>query len=75
MTTIFEREGYIAAVANRCCVVHRVVTLPREQRLITHVGEKHESQDWREVNLIGCPDEIRVQIVQAWRNWEKQNRI
>jgi hypothetical protein len=36
--------------------------------LNTHVGEKLPSQDWREVRLMGCPNEIRVEIVQAWRD-------
>jgi hypothetical protein len=35
------------------------------------VGEKHPSQDWREVKLMGCPDEIRVKIVQAWKDFAK----
>jgi hypothetical protein len=44
-----------------------VAELPNRQVISSHIGEKHPSQDWREVRLMGCPDEIRVKIVQAWR--------
>jgi len=37
--------------------------------MTTHCGEKHSSQDWREVRILGCPDEIRVEIVKAWRRF------
>ena len=68
MRTIFEGHGYIAQVtADTTCVVHRIGSLPNNQVLNTHVGEKLPSQDWREVQLMGCPNEIRVEIVQAWR--------
>jgi hypothetical protein len=69
MRIIFEKHGYIAQLSrDNTCVVHRVAELPNKQRLTTHVGEKHPSQDWREVRLLGCPDEIRIEIVQAWRD-------
>lgn len=68
MRTIFDKHGYIAQVtADTTCVVHRIGSLPNNQVLNTHVGEKLPSQDWREVQLMGCPNEIRVEIVQAWR--------
>ena len=68
MKTIFEKHGYIAQVtADTTCVVHRIGSLPNNQVLNTHVGEKLPSQDWREVTIMGCPNEIRVEIVQAWR--------
>ena len=72
MKIIFEQDGYIAQTTrDGTCVVHRVAELPNQQRLTTHVGEKHPSQDWREVRLMGCPDEIRVEIVQAWKDFAK----
>lgn len=72
MRIIFEKHGYIAQLSrDGTCVVHRVAELPNGQRLTTHVGEKHPSQDWREVRLLGCPDEIRVKIVQAWKESAK----
>ena len=68
MRTIFEGHGYIAQVtSDTTCVVHRIGSLPNNQVLNTHVGEKLPSQDWREVTIMGCPNEIRVEIVQAWR--------
>lgn len=68
MRTIFEGHGYIAQVtSDTTCVVHRIGSLPNNQVLNTHVGEKLPSQDWREVQIMGCPNEIRVEIVQAWR--------
>lgn len=68
MKTIFEKHGYVAQVSpDTTCVVHRIGSLPNNQVLNTHVGEKLPSQDWREVQLMGCPNEIRVEIVQAWR--------
>lgn len=72
MKLIFEKHGYIAQLSrDGTCVVHRVAELPNKQRLTTHVGEKHPSQDWREVRLMGCPDEIRVEIVQTWKDFAK----
>ncbi len=68
MRTIYSQDGYIAQVTDdTTCVVHRIGKLPNNQVLNTHIGEKLPSQDWREVRLMGCPDEIRVKIVQAWR--------
>ena len=68
MRTIFDKHGYIAQVTeDTTCVVHRIGSLPNNQVLNTHVGEKLPSQDWREVTIMGCPNEIRVEIVQAWR--------
>jgi hypothetical protein len=67
--TIYQQDGYIAQVTDdTTCVVHRIGSLPNGQVLNTHVGEKLPSQDWREVRLMGCPDEVRVQIVQAWKD-------
>ncbi len=69
MRTIYQQDGYIAQVTDdTTCVVHRIGSLPNGQVLNTHVGEKLPSQDWREVRLMGCPDEVRVQIVQAWKD-------
>lgn len=69
MRTIYQQDGYHAQVSDDgTCVVHRVAELPNKQVLNTHIGEKLPSQDWREVRLMGCPDEIRVKIVQAWRD-------
>ena len=76
MRIIFEKHGYIAQLSrDNTCVVHRVAELPNKQRLTTHVGEKHPSQDWREVRLLGCPDEIRVEIVQAWKESAKATAL
>jgi hypothetical protein len=67
MNTIYDKHNYIAQVtADRTCVVHRIGSLPNGQVLNTHVGEKLPSQDWREVRLMGCPDEIRSEIIKAW---------
>lgn len=67
MKTIYDSHNYIAQVtADRTCVVHRTGSLPNGQVLNTHVGEKLPSQDWREVRLMGCPDEIRLEIIEAW---------
>lgn len=72
LKTIYQDSTYTAQVSpDTSCVVHRVAELPNGQRLTTHVGEKLPSQDWREVKLMGCPDEIRVEIVKAWN----QNQI
>ncbi len=64
---IYDKYGYIAQVtSDRTCVVHRTGEHVNGQVLNTHVGEKLPSQDWREVQLHGCPHEIRVQIIEAW---------
>jgi hypothetical protein len=66
---IFEEQGYIAQVSpDTTCVVHRVGELANGQVLNTHIGEKLPSQDWREVRLMGCPDEIRIKIVQSYKD-------
>jgi hypothetical protein len=66
--TILDEDGYIAQVSgDGTCVVHRIGELPRGQVLSTHVGEKLPSQDWREVRLMGCPHEVRLKIIQAWK--------
>ena len=68
MKIIYDKHSYMAQIGrDGTCVVHRIGSLPNGQVLNTHVGEKHPSQDWREVNLMGCPNEIRVEIVQSWR--------
>jgi hypothetical protein len=67
--TIYDEGGYIAQVSrDGTCVVHRYGVLHNKQTLTAHIGEKHPSQDWREVRLMGCPHEIRVKIVQAWKD-------
>ena len=72
MRTNYQQHGYHAQISrDGTCVVHRVAELPNKQVLSSHVGEKHPSQDWREVRLMGCPDEIRVKIVQAWKDSAK----
>ena len=69
MRIIYNQHGYIAQVSDdTTCVVHRVAELPNKQVLSTHVGEKLPSQDWREVRLMGCPDEIRIKIVQTFKD-------
>ena len=69
MRIIYQDDGYIAQVSDDgTCVVHRVAELPNKQVLSTHVGEKLPSQDWREVRLMGCPDEIRIKIVQTFKD-------
>ena len=69
MRTIYNQDGYIAQVSDdTTCVVHRVAELPNKQVLSTHVGEKLPSQDWREVRLMGCPNEIRIKIVQTFKD-------
>ena len=69
MRTIYQQDGYIAQVSDdTTCVVHRIGELPNGQVLNTHVGEKLPSQDWREVRIMGCPDEIRIKIVQSFKD-------
>ncbi len=64
---VYNRYGYTAQVTqDGTCVVHRSGELANGQMLHTHVGEKHSSQDWREVRLMGCPHEIRVEIIDAY---------
>jgi hypothetical protein len=67
MKVIYEHGDYVAQVSfDGACVVHRMGMLPNNQRLTSHVGEKLPSQDWREVRLMGCPDEIRQDIIRAF---------
>jgi hypothetical protein len=70
MTRIYKNHGYEANI-HPCgtCVVTRSVIGHRDTVMTTHCGEKHTSQDWREVRILGCPDEIRVEIVKAWRRF------
>ncbi len=69
MRTIYQQDGYIAQVTDdTTCVVHRIGSLPNGQVLNTHVGEKLPSQDWREVRIMGCPNEIRIKIVQSFKD-------
>ena len=66
---VYNQHGYTAQMwPDTTCVVHRSVDLARGQMLHTHVGEKHPSQDWREVQLHGCPHEIRLAIIEAWNS-------
>ena len=74
MVKIFDEAGYTAAMHNQTCVVSRVAELPRGQRLVTHVGEKHEQQSWPKVSLMGCPNEIRIKIVERWKEWHRQQQ-
>ena len=69
MKTILNEGGYTAQVSpDGTCVVHRSGELFNGQVLTAHVGEKLPSQDWREVRLMGCPHEMRVKIIQAWKD-------
>ena len=64
MKIIYKKNGYDARI-DRSGVV--VVSRDKEGAVnSTHVGEKHPSQDWREVKLFGCPDNIRQEIIEAW---------
>lgn len=68
MNVIYNKGDYYAQIVNGACVVHRVTKGVRGVVMSVHCGEKHESQDWREVTLHGCPNEIRVEIVQAYKD-------
>lgn len=69
MKIIYNQNGYIAQLSpDTNCVVHRVGELPNGQILNTHIGEKLPSQDWREVRLMGCPHEVRLAIIEAWKD-------
>jgi hypothetical protein len=71
MKTIYNKNGYFAQVKGDLCVVHRgqIVfgDLGKPQNMSSHVGEKLPSQDWREVKLSGCPDNIRQEIIDTWK--------
>jgi len=63
MKTFYKANGYHAWID-----LSGVVVVYRERKGAcspSHVGEKHPSQDWREVKLMGCPDNIRQEIIQA----------
>jgi len=63
MKVIYKKHGYDARVDRIGCVI-----VSRDKRgavNATLVGEKHPSQDWREVKLFGCPDNIRQEIIEA----------
>lgn len=63
MKTLLKNYGYIAYVDRS-----GVVVVYRESQGAcgaSHVGEKHPAQDWREVRLMGCPDNIRQEIIEA----------
>jgi hypothetical protein len=67
MKSIYDKNGYNAVLDISGNVI---VTRERDPSLgfapmVTHVGEKHTSQDWREVNLPGCPIEIKREIAKA----------
>ncbi len=67
MKIVYDKNDYIAQVyADTGCVVHRIGRLPNNQILNTHIGEKHPNEDWREVRLMGCPEDIRQEIVEAF---------
>jgi hypothetical protein len=65
MKVIYKKNGYDARVYRS-----NVVVVYRDGATATgatHVGEKHPSQDWREVCLAGCPDNVRQEIIEAWK--------
>ena len=61
MKSIYDKHGYKAKVDYTGTVV---VTRPKAGGDI-HIGEKHTSQDWREVTLCGCSTELRQEIMEA----------
>jgi hypothetical protein len=67
VVTVYDRGGYIAQVYYPC----ETVVVCRKGPNGAHCGEKHASQDWREVRLRGVPDETRVEIVQACKDYAK----
>lgn len=74
MTQIYSEHGYNAVVDRTGTVV---VTRHRAcgdilAHMTTHVGEKHQSQDWREVVLCGCPVEIKREIAKAHLTYMRQ---
>jgi hypothetical protein len=65
MKVIYKKNGYDARIdRNKVVVVSREASGARGS---SHVGEKHASQDWREVRLMGCPDNVRQEIIDAWK--------
>jgi len=75
VTTIYDKGEYIAQHHSRSGVVvvcrHYMIG---ERKAATHVGEKHESEDWREVRLRGCPDDVRREIIEAWGRFQEEYR-
>lgn len=68
ITTIYDDGLYIAQHHARSDVVVVCRRYSIGQRsAATHVGEKHPSEDWREVRLRGCPDEVRAEIIKAFK--------
>lgn len=63
MRTVYKKYGYNVWIdRNKVVVVHR----DRQGACgASHVGEKHPSQSWQEVRLMGCPDNIRQEIIEA----------
>lgn len=68
VVTVYDKGGYIAQVYYPC----DTVVVCRKGERGAHCGEKHASQDWREVKLLGVPDEIRVEILEAWRDYKNR---
>lgn len=75
MKLIFKNSEYEAQVNENDghCVVHRFGD-HYGTKMFAHVGEKHPSQDWREVRLFGCPDGVRNAIINAWEDERKRRR-
>jgi hypothetical protein len=67
MNVLYDHNGYFAwEDRNGVVVIHRILEATiNNSRLCSHVGEKHPSQDWREVTLHGCPIEIKREIAKA----------
>jgi hypothetical protein len=67
MITIYRKHGYHAYIDRSSTVVvyRESQATPLNCRMVAHVGEKHTSQDWREVTLYGCPIEIKREIAKA----------
>ena len=67
MKSIYDKNGYSAVVCRGGTVVVTRTTAGGDSQtpLTGHIGEKHTSQDWREVVLCGCPLEIKREIAKA----------
>ena len=65
---IYNKHDYSAYIhtPSETVVVYRGID-KGGYTLGAHVGEKHKSQDWREVMLFGCPHHIRMEIISAWK--------
>lgn len=68
VVTIYNQFGHKAQVHLPC----ETVVVSRDA---THCGEKHVSQDWREVRLNGVPHEVRVGILQAWAQYNAEKAV